>query len=64
MHADAKHGAVDARGKLHGMNRLYLSDASVFPTASGVNPMMTTYSMTYSIAQSLKQDLQKTSAKL
>ncbi|KAF9960629.1 hypothetical protein BGZ65_011967 [Modicella reniformis] len=30
---------------------LYVADASVFPTASGVNPMLTTYSLAHSIAQ-------------
>ena len=61
MHIDPKHGAINPRGKLHGLNKVYIGDASVFPTASGVNPMITTYSMAYSIAQSLKEDLQKSS---
>ncbi|KAI1288726.1 long-chain fatty alcohol dehydrogenase [Xylaria venustula] len=32
---------VDATGKVWGCDGLYVADASVFPTASGVNPMMT-----------------------
>ncbi|KAF7503097.1 hypothetical protein GJ744_004306 [Endocarpon pusillum] len=42
MSADAKNGVVDARGKVWGVDEgLYVADASVFPSASGVNPMVT-----------------------
>jgi choline dehydrogenase-like flavoprotein len=32
--------AVDPRGRVWGTQGLYVADASVFPTASGVNPMV------------------------
>jgi choline dehydrogenase-like flavoprotein len=32
---------VDPRGRVWGTDGLYVADASVFPTASGVNPMIT-----------------------
>ena len=32
---------VDPRGRVWGTKGLYVADASVFPTASGVNPMIT-----------------------
>lgn len=32
---------VDPRGRVWGTDGLYVADASVFPTASGVNPMVT-----------------------
>jgi choline dehydrogenase-like flavoprotein len=36
MSNNPKQGAVNPRGQLFGVRKLYLSDASVFPTASGV----------------------------
>jgi choline dehydrogenase-like flavoprotein len=34
-------GVVDPQGRVWGTEGLYVSDASVFPSASGVNPMVT-----------------------
>lgn len=34
-------GVVDPTGKVWGIEGLYVADASVFPSASGVNPMVT-----------------------
>lgn len=42
MASSPAHGAVDPRGKVWGKAGLYVSDASLFPSASGVNPMITT----------------------
>jgi choline dehydrogenase-like flavoprotein len=50
-------GAVNPQGETWDVKGLYVADASVFPTASGVNPMITTYSVAYSIAQFMKKDL-------
>jgi choline dehydrogenase-like flavoprotein len=63
MSSSPKQGAVSESGKVYGADRLFVADASVFPTASGVNPMVTTYSMAYSIAQGIKKEL-GTGAKL
>lgn len=41
MSAKEQDGVVDARGKVWGTEGLYVADASVFPSASGVNPMVT-----------------------
>jgi choline dehydrogenase-like flavoprotein len=41
MSAAEKDGVVDAHGKVWGTEGLYVADASVFPSASGVNPMVT-----------------------
>jgi choline dehydrogenase-like flavoprotein len=41
MSAAEKDGVVDAQGKVWSTEGLYVADASVFPSASGVNPMVT-----------------------
>jgi choline dehydrogenase-like flavoprotein len=41
MSALEKDGVVDATGKVWGTEGVYVADASVFPSASGVNPMVT-----------------------
>ena len=41
MNADPSLGVVDALGGVHGVEGLIVADASVFPLASGVNPMLT-----------------------
>ncbi|KAI8818375.1 uncharacterized protein EV422DRAFT_602417 [Fimicolochytrium jonesii] len=67
---DAHRGACDPHGRTWEMRDCYVADASLFPTASGVNPMITTYSLAYMVAQTIKKDLQElslvsaTSAKL
>jgi choline dehydrogenase-like flavoprotein len=39
MAARPEQGVLDATGRVHGMDNLYVADASVFPTCLGVNPM-------------------------
>jgi choline dehydrogenase-like flavoprotein len=41
MGADPATSVTDERGRVHGYSGLYVADASVFPQASGVNPMIT-----------------------
>ncbi|KAI9337704.1 GMC oxidoreductase-domain-containing protein [Zopfochytrium polystomum] len=57
MSARADAGAVRPDGETYEVEGLYVADASLFPTASGVNPMVTTLSMAYSVAQFMKQKL-------
>jgi choline dehydrogenase-like flavoprotein len=45
MHANPKDGVVDEYGRVHGIENLIVADASVFPLASGVNPMLTIMAM-------------------
>lgn len=47
---------VDPRGRVWGTKGLYVADASVFPTASGVNPMITNMSTAHSIARFIDED--------
>lgn len=50
MGADARRAAVDPSGQLYGVRNLYVADASLFPTAPGVNPMITVMAMAYRVA--------------
>jgi choline dehydrogenase-like flavoprotein len=49
--ADPREGACAPDGSLHGTARLYVADASLFPTALGVNPMMTIIAFAKQIAR-------------
>lgn len=53
MHRDARGGVVDQNGRVHGHANLYVADSSVFPLASGVNPMLTIMALAHSIASEL-----------
>ncbi|GJJ72308.1 long-chain-alcohol oxidase [Entomortierella parvispora] len=55
MGSNPKTSAVKPTGETWEVKDLYVADASTFPTASGVNPMLTTYSMSHSIAQFIKR---------
>ncbi|GAA6059993.1 hypothetical protein JCM10212_001151 [Sporobolomyces blumeae] len=54
---------VDPRGRVWGTESLYVADASVFPTASGVNPMITNMSLSHSISRFVDEDVRSTLAK-
>jgi hypothetical protein len=43
MHREAAFGVVDGEGRVHGMENLFVSDGSVFPTSLGVGPALTIY---------------------
>lgn len=50
-------GVVDAKGHVWGTKDLYVADASVFPSASGVNPMVTVMAIADWIARGIVRDL-------
>ncbi|EGV61357.1 hypothetical protein PSN45_000023 [Yamadazyma tenuis] len=52
-----KQGAVDQKGRLFECKNIIVADASVFPTASGANPMVTTMSIARHIALDLVADM-------
>jgi len=41
MGNDVRDSVTDSCGRLHGVDNLYVADASLFPTSSGVNPSLT-----------------------
>jgi hypothetical protein len=57
MSAREKDGVVDPRGRVWGTKGLYVADASVFPSASGVNPMITNMAISDWISRGVSKDL-------
>lgn len=57
MSASGDGGVVDPQGKVWGTEGLYVADSSVFPSASGVNPMITVMAIADWIARAVDRDL-------
>src|SRR5688572_1985764 len=53
MHADGAHGVVDADGRVHGVDNVFVAGASVFPTAGFVNPVLTIVALAERLADHL-----------
>ena len=51
---DRSASVADPYGQVHGIKGLYIADASGFPTASGVNPMLSVMALAYRVAQQIK----------
>ena len=54
---DAQLGAVKPNGETYEIKNLYVADGSVFPTAVGVNPMVSILGVAHLIAQGIKNRL-------
>ena len=52
--ANRRTSVADPYGQVHGVPGLYVADASGFPTASGVNPMLSVMALAYRVAQRIK----------
>ena len=57
MATSPKAGVVDPKGKVWGVDGLYVADASVFPSGSGVNPMVTNMAISDWISRGVARDL-------
>jgi choline dehydrogenase-like flavoprotein len=55
MSSDPRHGVVDADARVHGTDNLFVSGASVFPTAGFVNPTLTIVAMAIRLADELRK---------
>jgi choline dehydrogenase-like flavoprotein len=57
MSSSPKQGVVDPMGAVWGTEGLYLADASIFPSASGVNPMATNMAISDYISRGIAKGL-------
>lgn len=57
MSSSEADGVVDAQGKVWGTENLYVADTSVFPSATGVNPMITAMGIADWIARGIVREL-------
>ena len=64
MGRDPSESIVDPTGALHGMDGLYVSGSSVFPTAGGVPPTQTIVAFALRLADHLSQSRPKSAAPL
>ncbi|KAI9811537.1 MAG: hypothetical protein M1826_003140 [Phylliscum demangeonii] len=61
MGASEQTSVVDDRGRVWATENLYVADASVFPSASGVNPMITNMAIADWISRGLAKQLRRES---
>ncbi len=54
MGTDAKTSVTNEYGEVHGVKGLFVADGSLFPAASGVNPMLSILSLVHSNCQYIK----------
>ncbi len=54
MGADPKKSVTDAHGEVHGVKGLFVCDGSLFPSASGVNPMLSIMGLVHKGVQYIK----------
>jgi choline dehydrogenase-like flavoprotein len=53
MGADPETSVADGHGQLHDTGGVWIGDASAFPTAPGVNPMVTIMSLAHRTAEAI-----------
>ena len=54
MHDDPTRGVVDRNCKVHGIDNLYVTGGSIFPTSGAANPTLTIVALTLRLADHLK----------
>ncbi len=56
MGTDPKTSVTDSWGRVHGLNGVYVADASLFPKASEVNPYLTIMALADRVAEGIYRD--------
>jgi choline dehydrogenase-like flavoprotein len=59
MGAEPRESVVDSYGRLHGLQNLFVCDASIFPTSVGVNPQLTVMALAMRTAQNIGENWSK-----
>lgn len=59
MSASPADGVVDPDGKVWGTENVYVADASILPSASGVNPMISNMGLSLHIAKGIARTIEK-----
>jgi len=59
MHDNPRYGVVNANGQVHGIDNLFVTGASVFPTGGYANPTLLIGAMAMRLSAHLKQKLQE-----
>ena len=54
MGADPTKSVTDVNGQVHGIKGLFVCDGSLFPAASGVNPMLSIMGLAHKASQYIK----------
>ena len=54
MHADPRHGVVDAVGRVHTTDNLYVLGGSTFPSGGYLNPTLTILALALRTADAIK----------
>jgi choline dehydrogenase-like flavoprotein len=57
MGADPSISVVDGHNQVHGIKGLFVCDASIFPSACGVNPMLTIMALAHRASQYIKAEV-------
>ena len=57
MGADSRTSVTDEHQQVHGVRGLFICDSSVFPTASGVNPMISVMGLAHRASQFIKTSI-------
>ncbi|BAQ61777.1 glucose-methanol-choline (GMC) oxidoreductase:NAD binding site [Geminocystis sp. NIES-3708] len=55
MHPNPRYGVVDANGKVHDVDNLYIAGSSIFPTGGAANPTFTIVALALRLADHLFQ---------
>jgi choline dehydrogenase-like flavoprotein len=55
MAEDPRRGVVDAAGRVHALDNLFVAGASVFPTAGYANPVLSVVALTLRLAEHLQR---------